>query len=143
MTAYLVDTNTLLYALDEKSTLHNEAKAVLQNIEKEDNYQLVTSSFVIEEIVHFLHKVAKLPPQQKGAIIDRVFDTVSNVYDVKATRKFTHDVLQLIEIHSLDSVDAFTLSSAIEMKVAGLVTFDRRLALVAQESGVQVFPTVK
>ena len=119
-----VDTNVFILFVGHEHPRRNQARAFLEGA-AERGQRLVTSSEVLQEILHYYHRSRRaLAMDDAFVLVDRIVEEVWPVEhaDIERARGFAH------RYPGLEARDLVHLACCIRRKPRDLFTFDRGLA---------------
>lgn len=127
--AVFIDSNIFIAELNKDDSLHNRAKAVLRNIEKQ-NLSAITSNFIINEVITVLsQRVSKATAIAFANFIydsDTAIDimTINRNIEIKAI-----DYLKNLKSKNISFCDCATLAVLDLFAIDNLATFDKDFKL--------------
>jgi len=127
--AVFIDSNIFIAELNKDDSLHNRAKVVLSNIEKQ-NLSAITSNFIINEVITVLsQRVSKIIAITFANFIydsDTAIDimTINKNIEIKAI-----EYLKNLKSKNISFCDCATLAVLDLFSIDNLATFDRDFKL--------------
>lgn len=133
-----LDSNILVYAINEKSPYYIGARAILDIINKGE-LRVCLSPQVLGEFYAVITNPRKLeralPPQEAADVVERFLsaDAVLKLYPQKSTLKLTLKLVKHYQIKALDFFDAQVVATMLDNGVTTIYTVNEQDFAIFEE----------
>jgi len=143
MNSCFLDTNVLVYLVDESSSYHLKVKKMISQFEK-NNTHLFVSHFILAEFIHVFSNLLQLVKEKNIygniEIALKKIGLIPTISIISPSEDFvfTKSVIKIMEQYKLKSNDAYILSILKEKDIPYLATFDQILIKAAKKLNINI-----
>ncbi len=143
MNKCFLDTNILVYLVDETSIFHGRVNQLMSEFEKNDT-NLCVSHMVVAEFIHIFSNILRLAGEKNiyAGVINTIrrislIPTIS-VISAPENFRFINSTITLMKTYQLRSNDAYILSMLQHYNLLCLFTFDQKMINVAKKLHIKI-----
>ncbi|MFW5702678.1 MAG: type II toxin-antitoxin system VapC family toxin [Candidatus Dojkabacteria bacterium] len=124
--SWAIDTNILIYSLDEDSVHFKKMKSFWRDIWGRQDIQLAIADQVLTESHNVLSKIYHIKHQEIADLLQEFMQTLPIVRIKPRTNTFGHFLNKIVEQQSVDVFDAYLAATLLDNRIDGLVTANTR-----------------
>lgn len=143
MSSCFLDTNILIYLIDESSANFLKVKKLILKFEK-NNTHLYITHLILAEFIHVFFSLLQLAKEknihESLEVALKKIGLMPNISIISPPEDFifTNSVVKIMEQYKLKSNDAYILSILNEKNIQYLATFDQILAKAAKNLNIKI-----